>query len=625
MPTLPCGFAAGSGSASPSIAFMIASTPASIPPAKSPPRKRGATVSAMMRFESASVSVPCTPRPVWMRILRSCLATTKRTPSSTPLRPSFHASLTRPAKSSIVSAPIERTSSTSICDPVACSKAFNFASRASLSRAVSVPVRSTTCAVNFGTATGSAGVAANAAANANNDAAAPITRRPRARFIFLPRLFRRRGCALRRRRGLGSKIHLGRTRDRLLVLDGEGRLFLVAEDHRGQVGRELAREGVVFLDRLDEAVARGGDAVLGSLELRLQVAEIRVALQLRVVLRDHEQARQRARELALRLLEFLQRLRIVERFGSELHGPDLRARLGDAEEDVLFLRGIALHRRHEVRDQVGAALVLVEHLRPRGLHLLVLGLEIVVSAAGKHECEESRHGPQKLAHCFFSLEAARDRVSANDGGSGGRFQAAPRRASRGFAQRAAREDEVLPRLGLLRQAAQEVGRVIGDHERRALVAMHPAAQAGEARFGVEQPHRRGLAEGDDEPGLDELDLPVEVGRARGGLLRRGRAIARRAAFHDIGDVDLAPALDADRREHAVEELAGLPDEGFALLVLIRTRSFADEEPRRRFRAHAEYRLLALLAQAAELAHAHGFAQLVPTHFRREMRDVRRER
>ena len=108
----------GSASSSPSIDFMIASTPASMPPAKSPLRKRGATMSAMMRRDSASVSVPCTPRPVWMRILRSCWATTNSTPSSTPLRPSFHSSVTRPAKSSIASPSSVGTSSTATCEPL---------------------------------------------------------------------------------------------------------------------------------------------------------------------------------------------------------------------------------------------------------------------------------------------------------------------------------------------------------------------------------------------------------------------------------------------------------------------------------------------------------------------------
>ena len=72
------------------------------------------------------------------------------------------------------------------------------------------------------------------------------------------------------------------------------RLHLVAEHHRGEVDRELAHRHVVVLHRLDVAVARHGDAVLGALELRLQVAEVLVGLELRVVLGDHQQPRQRA-------------------------------------------------------------------------------------------------------------------------------------------------------------------------------------------------------------------------------------------------------------------------------------------------------------------------------------------
>src|SRR2546421_6791283 len=56
-----------------------------------------------------------------------------------------------------------------------------------------------------------------------------------------------------------------------------------SSDLRGEVGGELARKDVVVLHRLDEAVASGGDAVLGAFELRLQLAEVGVALQLRIV------------------------------------------------------------------------------------------------------------------------------------------------------------------------------------------------------------------------------------------------------------------------------------------------------------------------------------------------------
>ncbi len=192
-PTLRSGFFDGSGRLSPSIAFMIASTASSMPPAKSPLRKRGATMSATIRFESTSVSVPCTPRPVCTRILRSCFAITKSTPSSTPLRPSCHASVTRVAKSSIASGPIDGTRSTATCEPRPCSKSRSLASMRSRSGAVSVPVRSTTCPVSFGTGIGSAGgSAANAAAAARIVAAAPSMRRPSTPVIRLP--FAYRGC-----------------------------------------------------------------------------------------------------------------------------------------------------------------------------------------------------------------------------------------------------------------------------------------------------------------------------------------------------------------------------------------------------------------------------------------------
>ena len=64
----------------------------------------------------------------------------------------------------------------------------------------------------------------------------------------------------------------------------------VAEHHGRQVGREAARQHVVLLHRLDVAVARHGDAVLGAFELHAQVAEGLVGLQVRVLLGHHHQA-----------------------------------------------------------------------------------------------------------------------------------------------------------------------------------------------------------------------------------------------------------------------------------------------------------------------------------------------
>ena len=66
---------------------------------------------------------------------------------------------------------------------------------------------------------------------------------------------------------------------------------------------------VVVLHRLDVAVARHRDAVFGAFELRLQVAKQRVGFQLRIILGDDQQSRQRTGEFALRGLELLERCR----------------------------------------------------------------------------------------------------------------------------------------------------------------------------------------------------------------------------------------------------------------------------------------------------------------------------
>ena len=184
------------------------------------------------------------------------------------------------------------------------------------------------------------------------------------------------------------EIDRRRRRDLLLVLDREVRLRLVAEDHRGEILREAAHERVVVLHRLDVAVARDGDAVLGAFELRLQILEEPVGLELRIVLADRHQARQRTRKLALRLLDFRDRGRVVELVGADRDLADVRARLGDFREDLFLVRRVTFHGVDEIRHEIRAALILVDDLGPRRLDSLVLGLDRVVAAA-RHEADEN--------------------------------------------------------------------------------------------------------------------------------------------------------------------------------------------------------------------------------------------
>src|SRR6266540_1990839 len=289
--------------------------------------------------------------------LRSFLATTSSTLSSTPLRPSFHDSSTRTAYCSTVSGCVLNTISTATCAPLRRSNSASVCSSAERCCALSVPVRSVTRAFSGGTAICAAATAT--------------------------------------RKRLLSEINLRRSRDFFLVLHRELRLFLEAEHHRREVAGERAHRDVVLLHCPDVAVARHRDAVLGALELRLQLKEVLVRLELRIVLGDHQQARQRAGELALRLREALEGLRVVHQLRGGLDRADLGARVGDAEQHLLLLGGESLHRGDQVRHQVGAPLVLVEHLGPACLDLLVGLLEGVVAAAAEQQrCKKKNESRQ---------------------------------------------------------------------------------------------------------------------------------------------------------------------------------------------------------------------------------------
>src|SRR5574337_174727 len=301
-----------------------------------------------------------------MRTWRSRLAISSSTPSSVPLRPILLASATASEYSSIGWPPVLPTISTTSCAPLAFCSATSEASSWSIWAAVKVPVRSVTCRVSFGMA----GSACSKAGASNS--AASIGSRRRITSVH-------RGC---RRRCAGAEVHRGRGGNRLLVVHAEVRLDVIAEHLRGQVVGEGADHRVVLLHRLYIAVTRDGDAVLGTFQLRLQVLEQAVGLQLRIVLADHHQPRQRIAQFALSGLELLQLLRVIDGVGIDLQTAHPGARIGHLDEDLFFVLRVTLDRIDQVGHQVGAALVLVQHLRPGRLDRLVLTLDGVVAATG---------------------------------------------------------------------------------------------------------------------------------------------------------------------------------------------------------------------------------------------------
>src|SRR6185437_3005662 len=268
---------------------------------------------------------------------------TSSAPSSIFLRPIFQASATRMEYCSMVSGCVVGTISTAIWLPLRCSKLLIRWFSVSMVSLASVLVRSTTCPLSGGTATSASATCAKHNRSASSAALivlipiewrlaiAPRSPRPAcgershriARCdagegelprVHLPPCSRRQPLTptLSPQAGRGSpppsrqqfklispslirllrwrriEIDLRRSRDFLLVVDGKIRLLLVAESHGGQIVREGADADIIVLHRLDVAVARHGDAVLGTFELRHQIAKQRVRFELRIIL-GHDQ------------------------------------------------------------------------------------------------------------------------------------------------------------------------------------------------------------------------------------------------------------------------------------------------------------------------------------------------
>src|SRR5580693_1035520 len=248
-----------------------------------------------------------------MRILWSFLAIRSSAPSSMRLpltvpRPSFHWSTTRIEYCSISSGWVVGTMSTASCEPLADSNAASFCSRAVCWPAVSVPVRSVTRALSGGTGTWPA---AHSVRPSSTGSAAAAARRARGAEPLIASLFcgwlgRRRRT--RHGRSAGVETHGRRRCDLLLVGNREVRLHLEVEHLGGEVHREGAHRDVVALYRLDVAVTRHGDAIFRALELRLQVAEVLIGLEVGVALHHYHQTAERLGQLALRGLVLLEQL-----------------------------------------------------------------------------------------------------------------------------------------------------------------------------------------------------------------------------------------------------------------------------------------------------------------------------
>src|SRR5438046_2114142 len=204
----------------------------------------------------------------------------------------------------------------------------------------------------------------------------------------------------------------------------------------------------------------------------------------------------------------------------------------------------------------------------------------------------------------------------------GRARSAPRRCSRTPARKAERLHDlldVLPHQALVARVAQQVGGMEGRHELDAVVVVPAPAELRDRRLRPEQRLDRELAERHDHLGGDQLELTEEEGLAARHLVRLGVAVLRRPALDDVRDVDVVALEPHALGDDLGQELAGAPDEGLALQVLVAARRLAHEHEARARVADAEHEVRAVRGELAPLAVAEVSAQLLERARRPEPR------
>src|SRR3569833_1406016 len=284
------------------------------------------------------------------------------------------------------------TISTAIWLPFFASNAANLLSSAAICSALSVAVWSVTRRDSSGTAT-----------CAQADSASIAIRKPNAKRVRSSLIMPGSVAACRCGRSRRPEVDLGRYGDGFFVFHREGRLGLVAEHHRRQVGWKGAHRDVIGLHGSDVTIARVRDAVFGAFELCLQITEQAIRLELGIVLGNEQQARERAGQFALCCTELLERGLVVDQIGRRLDRTNTDTSHKNTKEHILLVRRITFHHVDQVRHQVGAALVLVQHLGPGSLDFFVRTLQRVVAAAGQGQYHASCKHPferlEPFEHC----------------------------------------------------------------------------------------------------------------------------------------------------------------------------------------------------------------------------------
>src|SRR5262245_28943528 len=172
-------------------------------------------------------------------------------------------------------------------------------------------------------------------------------------------------------------------------------------------------------------------------------------------------------------------------------------------------------------------------------------------------------------------DRCRDHASAFSACEERRSQFESRTAAGGWTlEDSTRELDIFPSGALPARISEERGRVVRDDERNTVIPMNLAAQLADRGLRVKQCLRRDRSECENHFRLKQLDLTNEIWTARRNLLRQRIAVAWRAVFQNVADVDLF-ARQIDGRKNFCEQLSSRADKWPSCLVFRGARRFTD--------------------------------------------------
>jgi hypothetical protein len=168
--------------------------------------------------------------------------------------------------------------------------------------------------------------------------------------------------------------------------------------------------------------------------------------------------------------------------------------------------------------------------------------------------------------------------------------------------------EVFPYFGFGGWIAQEIGGMVSGHQFSAAEIEPLTAELGDPVSGLQDGLGGSGAKADNDFGSDGVNLSRKKRRTLPHFVFLGLAIFRRAAFHDVADVDVF-ALQTHGFNHLGEQFSGAAYERKALHIFVVAGTLADENQFRFGVAVAKDDIVARGMKFASPAFAEIFANL----------------